>query len=170
MDVSSTFVATVTPPPFQKGAEEARHDAKIREIVPATNQANTSAKNGKVADERGNTEGQNSFLHNVSTLADSAIAVHQKNSDQKDKREQQSDKEDKEKKESNKNVYINNDTKLFISPSYASRRYSARLEDGNKDTHDDKFSLYFKISNAIAKRYASILPFYDRGKIITLEI
>lgn len=170
MDVSSTFVATVTPPPFQKGAEEARHDSKVREIVPATNQSSNSAKNGKVADERGNTEGQNSFLQNVGTLADSNIAVHQKNGEQKDKRDQQTDKENKEKKGSNKNVYINTDSKLFISPSYASRRFNARIENNENVEQDNKFSLYFKISNAIAKKYASILPFYDRGKIITLQI
>lgn len=62
MEIASTFVAAVTPPPFQMGAEEARRDTIAREQIPAPKNSQSSQANDKAADQKGSTSGTNSQL------------------------------------------------------------------------------------------------------------
>lgn len=76
MDAASVMTVSVTPPSFQKAAEEARHDAKLREPIPEAKASGESAKNGQIGDQRGNTDGQNSNLQNeTATLIANKAAV-----------------------------------------------------------------------------------------------
>lgn len=63
MEAVSSFIATVTPPPFQAGAEEAKKTANARDTIPQTAQAAKSANTGVAADGRGATSGANSQLY-----------------------------------------------------------------------------------------------------------
>mgnify|MGYP006988960056 CR=1 FL=1 len=63
MEVATSFIASVVPPPFQKGTEEARRSSQLREPIPQTGDSQASSRGGQAADERGATSLQNSQLY-----------------------------------------------------------------------------------------------------------
>lgn len=63
MDVASSFAVSVAPPPFQKEVEEARRDTQNRVSIPKAQQSEGSAAQSHIADQRGNTQGENSLLN-----------------------------------------------------------------------------------------------------------
>lgn len=63
MEIASSFIAAVTPPPFQAGVEEAKRDAQARESIPQPKESHQSSRNDTAADNRGGTSGANSQLY-----------------------------------------------------------------------------------------------------------
>ena len=87
MEAVSSFIATVVPPPFQTGAEEAKKTANARDTIPQTAQAAKSANTGVTADGRGTTSGANSQLYAQSDALISASTnqLREKKNSVKDK-------------------------------------------------------------------------------------
>ena len=62
MEIASNFVLSVTPPSYQQGAEEARKDNLARVQIPSPKESQGSQAQGRMANEYGNTQGNNSLL------------------------------------------------------------------------------------------------------------
>lgn len=62
MDIANSLATSVLPAPFHVGVEEAKRDTQARQTIPAPKQSASSASQGQIKDEHGNTEGENSNL------------------------------------------------------------------------------------------------------------
>lgn len=171
MDVTNSFVATITPPPYQLGAEEARKDAKQREQIPATLKMENSAKDSEIADEHGNTQGQNSILQNQAisyvNSSNHEVVVDKKQKDKKEQTYQQKTNEQQKQTQTTINkeqidnaTYINKATKLYIAAPRApiSSSSNENKKDENTTNTNKEENIFIKRGQAIAKKYASILP------------
>lgn len=63
MDVAGSFVATVTPPSYSLGAQEAKRATIAQVQIPAPKAGSNSQQSAGLLDQRGSTQGENSLLN-----------------------------------------------------------------------------------------------------------